>query len=1102
MKHFFPVIFILFSYPVSAQPAAVLLDNFNRNDSVKVGVPAGSTYEYWLEYGEVSCPSAIRIHNNAFEMSKNAVSGSTCYFSNAKAANIEMTYKYSTTFANAPGKLEWYFNMQTNVSDPTGFNNGQVGAAFVVGCTTSDPFNNPSGYAVVYGDAADDRVRLVWFTGSFSNGSMSDIVSVPAPANKTDHMSIRVTFDPCTGEWSLRMRNDGSSFANPSTITGEPESSEKAVNTFLTSTNLPWIGGIWNHGSSAGIVKFDNVYIPDPSASAPVYTWTGASGTDFQDASNWNPVRSCIRSGDKLSIDGTSPVNSVLTNVPTQSIGQLYVTGNRNVILKDAGNSAANTITLVGGAGYDLFVESGSTLSLDVSTTSASDALILNLASGATALISGTLNFQNTQTGSGSPHRLLGLTSNAVTVGSGGVIRAVNLAGNPFGSSGNTNIVLFQSGSVYEYQTGGDPFGFSAPSSKVVFNRGSLYRHLSNEQPVLFGRTYSNFEFSGNCVIINGADGSAWNVDTMRITGGAFELIGAFNNQQVNLNVRGDMYIAPGAFFNYDPADSSALTFNSNFAAQNLYNKGDLILGKNLTVRLNSNFSVPQLTVRDEIKIAGELMISSGTLHLEDDIHLLSDAVKTAYLSRVFGSITYGAGRFVVERFLEAHRAWRLLSVPTKGSTINQSWQEGNVPMGNNSPGYGTLITSPGGQNGFDMSSPGPSMKSYNVLGNTWTAMNRTDTLLDTKRGYMLFVRGDRSVAGYNDPPGSTILRSRGKLYVQGSEAPPTSTIHAGRFEVVGNPYASAINFNLLSRTGGVQNAYYLWDPKLGGTHGVGGYQYFEYNGSGYDVLPGGGSYSQGAGIIQSGQAFLAVCISTVGIIAFNETAKTNGSRLVNRPPVPSSSSLRIYLQKNNIGETILLDGVRSLFSNQYAGMNEVSIPKAGQSHESISVLKNGEKFISERRRLHPVRDSISLHIERLSGTYQLVIYKDNINQDAWLEDTWLNTRVFLGADSTVIPFAANVANRSSLSTRFRIVFGRWVQDAVNPFVVYPNPLPGDVINVSGKNPGDKIELVDLNGRVLRHFSLGKHQGLLIPGLKPGVYYLRSDDVSVPLIKL
>ncbi len=1097
MKRFCLVLVSLVSFTAAAQPV-VLLDNFNRNDSVKVGVPAGSTYEYWLEYGEVLCPGAIRIQNNAFEMSKNAANGTTCSFSNAKAANIEMTYKYPTVFSNAPGRLEWYFNMQTNVADPTGFNNGQVGAAFVVGCTTSDPFSSPAGYAVVYGDASDDRIRLVRFSSTFTNGSMTEIVSVPPPANKTDHMSIRVTFDPCTGEWTLRMRNDGNSFADPSTISGAATAEETAVNTSLTSTGLPWIGGIWNHGSSAGIVKFDNVYIPDPSAMQAVYTWTGSNSNDFQDPLNWQPVRNCIRSADRLVFDGSSPATSEVMNVPTQLIGQLQISGNRNVVLKDAINNAANTLTIGGGAGHDLVIANGSSLTLDVASSDPSDAVILQLSAGATASVSGALTFKNSVTGDASPHRLLGTTSSSITINSGGIIKAEDLVGNPFGSAGTTNVVVFNPGSVYEYHEGGDPFGFSAPSSKTVFNRGSLYRHLSHEPPSLFGRTYGNFELNGNCIITHGVDGSVCTIDTLVIAGGALELLGTVNHQQVNLNVRGDLRIMPSALFNYDPADSSALTFNGNFAAQNIYNNGELFLGRNLTVRLNSNFIVPQLTIRNEIKIAGELKVTSGTLHLESDIHLLSDAAKTANLARVTGGITYGAGRFVVERYLAPHRAWRLLSVPTKGSTINSAWQEGNLPMENTFPGYGTLLSSPTGINGFDMASPGVSIKTYNALTNTWSAVNGTDTLLDTKRGYMLFVRGDRSVLNFNDPAGSTILRSRGKLYVQGSEAPPTSTIHAGKFEVVGNPYASAINFNLLSLTGGVQNAYYLWDPALAGSHGVGGYQYFEYNGSGYDVIPGGGSFTSGAGIIESGQAFLAICTSPVGIIAFNETAKTIGSRVVNRPG-PSMPALRILLYKETGGERILLDGARSVFSNQYSGNNEISIPKAGQNHETVSIIKDGEKIISERRKLHPRRDSVQLFVERLNGLYQLVLYKNDLPRDAWLEDRWLGASTMIAGDSLIYYFTATSANRSSVPDRFRIVFGR--NSGNQPFFVYPNPLQGDWVQLLG-NHSKSLELTDGSGRKIKSLQLQKGGMLNMPNLRPGVYFLSNGSETTSFIKL
>ena len=52
---------------------------------------------------------------------------------------------------------------------------------------------------------------------------------------------------------------------------------------------------------------------------------------------------------------------------------------------------------------------------------------------------------------------------------------------------------------------------------------------------------------------------------------------------------------------------------------------------------------------------------------------------------------------------------------------------------------------------------------------------------------------------------------------------------------MIPNPFASPINFAIHTRSN-VQNNFYLWDPKLGGLKGVGGYVLLSYNENGYTV--------------------------------------------------------------------------------------------------------------------------------------------------------------------------------------------------------------------------------------------------------------------------
>src|SRR6185369_11592748 len=94
---------------------------------------------------------------------------------------------------------------------------------------------------------------------------------------------------------------------------------------------------------------------------------------------------------------------------------------------------------------------------------------------------------------------------------------------------------------------------------------------------------------------------------------------------------------------------------------------------------------------------------------------------------------------------------------------------------------------------------------------------------------YFIFVRGSRAVnlgLGTSAPDDPTVLRIKGVLNQSGSKAPKHYSGAPGSFVFVGNPYASTIDISDIIKTssGMVPNKFWLWDPKMAGSYGVGGY--------------------------------------------------------------------------------------------------------------------------------------------------------------------------------------------------------------------------------------------------------------------------------------
>ena len=116
-------------------------------------------------------------------------------------------------------------------------------------------------------------------------------------------------------------------------------------------------------------------------------------------------------------------------------------------------------------------------------------------------------------------------------------------------------------------------------------------------------------------------------------------------------------------------------------------------------------------------------------------------------------------------------------SAPTSGQTVKQAWQERRYIGKQPQAGYGTTFTSdlPGALGlGFDFYTPagGSSIKVYNPATGQFNGISSTNAWsIGNTRGYMLFIRGDRSVNTSAQPAVPVVLRTTGKVYSPGADA-------------------------------------------------------------------------------------------------------------------------------------------------------------------------------------------------------------------------------------------------------------------------------------------------------------------------------------------
>lgn len=451
---------------------------------------------------------------------------------------------------------------------------------------------------------------------------------------------------------------------------------------------------------------------------------------------------------------------------------------------------------------------------------------------------------------------------------------------------------------------------------------------------------------------------------------------------------------------------------------------------------------------------------SVGTLlTTNSNLTFKSTATETAWLGNLTGKTVTGTA--TVERYiatgLNHSKTWQLLALPVKGTTsIKASWMENNAPGGNLKPGYGTTFSSEVAGavgRGWDFYTPisgnagGPSIKTYVPGTNKWQGIDNGVALtsatqlpssgtVNPARVYFTFVRGDRSVVTSGGLAVPTVLRCSGTLYTVGAgNTPPTPSVGANQFACIANPYASAIDFSALVRTGGVDNKFYVWDPLLPGTLHLGGYQTISAL-TGWLPTPGGtANYPSATPVktIQSGQGFLVYATGTAGTLPFTEAAKIDGSRLITReqdmPRMVKSLSLSLY----NPAEPQYgpADGNVVVFNHDYS--NEIDgddAIKMSNSAENAGISSHDSILAIEARKMVHRNDTIFYDMKNLRiQAYQLRFGPRNLSAvglEAFLVDRFLNTQTSVSLlDSTFIDFNVTTDAGSYAANRFYLIFNK-----------------------------------------------------------------------------
>ena len=251
------------------------------------------------------------------------------------------------------------------------------------------------------------------------------------------------------------------------------------------------------------------------------------------------------------------------------------------------------------------------------------------------------------------------------------------------------------------------------------------------------------------------------------------------------------------------------------------------------------------------------------------------------------------------------------------------------------STGFSTHITGGSILNGFDSSPTNyTGIRFYNS--GTWlTPGNVNGTSVNSREGWMLFVRGDRKTYGeittQIKAATVTTLRPRGEIFLG------NKVINTSGMTVVGNPYASSIDYISVTKTGApaVTPTYTMWDPNLTGANGVGAFVTLTWNGFIFLKTIPFTSTASPSGIdgrfIPSGAAIM-VDFGGGGSLTFKESDKVSTNTTTAFRPVKSSLLQTVLETVESDTSSFVSDGNLVLFSKDFSNEFDAAVPCAGST--------------------------------------------------------------------------------------------------------------------------------------------------------------------------
>jgi len=409
-----------------------------------------------------------------------------------------------------------------------------------------------------------------------------------------------------------------------------------------------WDGSAWTQYTTTGVspvitvsgvtettAPFNNSDFTGRVNAVATYNWnqTGAIAS-FTAPANWTPARLSPQPTDILVFDNNATTTA--TNVPTQTIGKLILSNGSDVSLQSA--AAAQTLTISGGTGTDLDIQTGTTLQL--SSAGANQISIAFNPATQDAAIAGTLVINANGALSNSY-----IATNSNTIVSGTV---TNGGGTITSTAAN---LVFNAGASYNHNrnTGTIPAATWNITSTCAIGAG-----FAGTAPAGLGQTFGNFTMDVASTLTLGAALTVTN--DLNINNGTIAAGGFTINLTGHLTGGGNLTFGAGTL-NIGGDNTNTGTFTCGTGTVNYNGTTQIVKGttyNNLTITGGD-----VKTLADAATVNTTLTLTSGLLRLGD------------YNLTIVSANAIAGAPFDVTKMIETNGAGALIR---SGNLTNQSF--------------------------------------------------------------------------------------------------------------------------------------------------------------------------------------------------------------------------------------------------------------------------------------------------------------------------------------------------------------------------------------------------------------------------------------------